>query len=142
MKRERETMPAFSANTTKHIFYFVCVPTRLTLAFVAAYTESECTYTCKVVVSILCFFVFFSFLKNFFVSKHGFFNNAENAWWNPVRPFHSAAYLTAGILLWSGIKRWWLVLFADVFVGVIVYAGNSYIVTKQPTYINLSLIHI
>jgi len=121
-------MPALSPSKLHWLFFGVCAPLRMGLVVLAAsaYVERECRYTCKVLGGIVFLFVFFAFLTQFFGRRSGFFNKKQRpAWWNLLRPFHALAYGVAGVLLWAEVKKWWLVLCADIFVGVVAFIFNS-----------------
>jgi len=128
-----------SLKNRKTFFYAVCLPFRLCIAIIAAATESTCDYTCRVIGAMVCLFVFFSFTKNFFVHKPGFFGaqrHDETLWWHHVRPLHAVLYLVAAILLWSDVKKWWWVLVVDVLVAIVTYKKRAHCMAHQ--YINIA----
>ncbi len=100
------------------LFLIGCIGVRLSLVYVAKNYKDQ-----KVVKNILLIFTLLVSLGFFFIyftgiRKKGTETFGSDIWWNNLRPLHGFLYLLFAILLYQNKSYAWMVLLADVIIGL------------------------
>jgi hypothetical protein len=100
------------------LFLIGCIGVRLSLVYVAKNYKDQ-----KVVKNILLIFTILVSLGFFFIyftgiRKKGTETFGSDIWWNNLRPLHGFLYLLFAILLYQNKSYAWMVLLADVLIGL------------------------
>lgn len=100
------------------LFLIGCIGVRLSLVYVAKNYKDQ-----KVVKNILLIFTLLVSVGFFFIyftgiRKKGTETFGSDIWWNNLRPLHGFLYLLFAILLYQNKSYAWIVLLADVIIGL------------------------
>ena len=100
------------------LFLIGCIGVRLSLVYVAKNYKDQ-----KVVKNILLIFTLLVSVGFFFIyftgiRKKGTETFGNDIWWNNLRPLHGFLYLLFAILLYQNSSYAWMVLLADVLIGL------------------------
>lgn len=100
------------------LFLIGCIGVRLSLVYVAKNYKDQ-----KVVKNILLIFTLLVSVGFFFIyftgiRKKGTETFGSDIWWNNLRPLHGFLYLLFAILLYQNKSYAWMVLLADVIIGL------------------------
>lgn len=98
-----------------NLFYSVCVPTRLLMAF-AGYKFRDH----KILLSIISMLIAVGFIYNDIINKKGFFGS--DRYWSGIK--HALFYLLFATMLFIVPDYAWIVLVLDVLFGTFVYASH------------------
>ena len=92
----------------------VCIPMRLSIVYVTKKYNNKYFALIALMASFSWMYLFITDTR-----KMGGFGN--KAWWNFMRPVHSQTYLLYAIYTMTGYKNAWIVLMADLIMGIIVF---------------------
>ena len=112
------------AEKSKRLFFLGCVPARLLLAYIAyallknSDKSDNKTLHAFVAVKFVIGVGFWTIYLNGW-RKTGTETFGQQIWWNSLRPVHGSIYLLFSLAALLGYKDAWVLLFADVCLGVI-----------------------
>ena len=112
------------AEKSKRLFFLGCVPARLLLAYIAyallknSDKSDNKTLHAFVAVTFVIGVGFWTIYLNGW-RKTGTETFGQQIWWNSLRPVHGSIYLLFSLAALLGYKDAWVLLFADVCLGVI-----------------------
>lgn len=98
-------------NKATTLFFLVCVPVRLLLAYLVRANPEYGKY------AIIPAFGFFS-IYLFRLRKVGLETFGRPIWWDAYRPVHGALYLLAAVYAFRGQTRAYVPLLVDVILGI------------------------
>ena len=101
-------------------FLFGCLPVRISLALIAKYIDVKYLPVMAIFTSIISLGFFITYWNN--SSDTGFFGGV--IWWNNYRLIHSFTFGLFSILAFSKYTNSWLVLLADVCIGLLFFIHN------------------
>jgi hypothetical protein len=118
-----------SVDKSKRLFFLCCIPARLLLVYIAyvLLKNSNKTFLYAFVAITLAIGISFwtIYLKGW--RKTGIETFGQKIWWNALRPVHGSIYLLFSLAALLGYRDAWVLLFADVCLGVVaeLVHGNS-----------------
>lgn len=116
------------AEKSKRLFFLGCVPARLLLAYIAyallKNSDNKTLLHAFVAVTVVIGVGFWAIYLNGW-RKTGTETFGQQIWWNSLRPVHGSIYLLFSLAALLGYKDAWVLLFADVCLGVIAELGHN-----------------
>jgi hypothetical protein len=113
------------AQKSKRLFLLGCIPMRLLLAYIAYAllknsdkSDNKTLLHAFVAVTVVIGVGFWAIYLNGW-RKTGTETFGQQIWWNSLRPVHGSIYLLFSLAALLGYKDAWVLLFADVCLGVI-----------------------
>jgi len=110
-----------SVDKSKRLFFLCCIPVRLLLVYIAyaLLKNSNKTLLYAFVAITLAIGISFwtIYLKGW--RKTGIETFGQKIWWNALRPVHGSIYLLFSLAALLGYRDAWVLLFADVCLGVV-----------------------
>ena len=113
------------AEKSKRLFFIGCVPARLLLAYIAYAvlknsdkSDNKTLLHAFVAVTFVIGVGFWTIYLNGW-RKTGGETFGQQIWWNSLRSVHGSIYLLFSLAALLGYKDAWVLLFADVCLGVI-----------------------
>jgi len=99
------------------LFLFGCIGARLLLVHVAKTYKEQNIKNILLIFTLLVsagfFFIYFTGIR-----KKGTETFGSDIWWNNLRPLHGFLYLLFAILLYKNKPYAWMILLADVVIGL------------------------
>jgi len=99
------------------LFLFGCIGARLLLVHVAKTYKEQNVKNILLIFTLLVsagfFFIYFTGIR-----KKGTETFGSDIWWNNLRPLHGFLYLLFAILFYQNKPYAWMVLLADVVIGL------------------------
>ena len=119
------------AEKSKRLFFLGCIPTRLLLAYIAyallknsdKSDNKTLLYMLVAVTFVIGVGFWVIYLKGW--RKTGTETFGQQIWWNALRPVHGSLYVLFSLAALLGYKDAWVLLFADVCLGVIAELGHD-----------------
>jgi hypothetical protein len=116
-----------SVDKSKRLFFLGCVPVRLLLVYIAyaLLKNSNKTLLYAFVAITLAIGIGFwvIYLKGW--RKTGTETFGQKIWWNALRPVHGSIYLLFSLAALLGYRDAWVLLLADVCLGVVAELGHG-----------------
>ena len=116
-----------SINKSKRLFFLCCIPARLLLVYIAyvLLKNSHKTLLYAFVAITLAIGIGFwtIYLKGW--RKTGIETFGQKIWWNALRPVHGSIYLLFSLAALLGYRDAWVLLLADVCLGVVAELGHG-----------------
>jgi len=110
-----------SIDKSKRLFFLGCIPVRLLLVYIAyvLLKNSNKTFLYAFVVITLAIGIglWIIYLKGW--RKTGIETFGQKIWWNTLRPVHGSIYVLFSLAALLGYRDAWVLLLADVCLGVI-----------------------
>ena len=110
------------AEKSKRLFFLGCIPARLLLAYIAyallKNSDNKTLLHAFVAVTFVIGVGFWTIYLNGW-RKTGGETFGQQIWWNSLRSVHGSIYLLFSLAALLGYKDAWVLLFADVCLGVI-----------------------
>ena len=110
---------------SKLLFFLGCIPARLLLAYIAYAllknsdkSDNKTLLYMLVAVTVVIGVGFWAIYLNGW-RKTGGETFGQQIWWNSLRPVHGSIYLLFSLAALLGYRNAWVLLFADVCLGVI-----------------------
>lgn len=109
------------AEKSKRLFFLGCAPARLLLAYIAYALLKNSDKTLLHAFVAVTFVIGVGFWTIYLNGwrKTGTETFGQQIWWNSLRPVHGSIYLLFSLAALLGYKDAWVLLFADVCLGVI-----------------------
>ena len=112
---------------SKLLFFLGCIPARLLLVYIsyALLKKSDKTllYTFVAITLAIGIGFWVIYLKGW--RKTGTETFGQKIWWNAFRPVHGSLYMLFSLAALLGYRDAWVLLFADVCLGVVAELGNN-----------------
>ena len=116
------------AEKSKRLFLLGCIPARLLLAYIAyallKNTDNKTLLYMFVAITLAIGIGFWTIYLNGW-RKTGGETFGQQIWWNSLRPVHGSIYLLFSLAALLGYKDAWVLLFADVCLGVVAELSHN-----------------
>ena len=105
-------------------FLLLCIPTRIIIALIAKYINNK--YLPYLGYLAILPAIGFAYIFIFGKRKRGGETFGQKIWWNNLRPIHSFVFALFAYLAISKNQNSYIVLFADVFIGLVSFLYYHY----------------
>lgn len=105
-------------------FLLLCIPTRIIIALIAKYIDNK--YLPYLGYLAILPAIGFAYIFIFGKRKKGGETFGQKIWWNNLRPIHSFMFALFAYLAISKNHNSYIVLFVDVFIGLVSFLYYHY----------------